>query len=267
MPPLILGTLIGAGTQLIMQALGFGAGSFQQRQEMEYNKEMAEWNNALARENYDYQYKRESAPVMYNQYREFLSPSAAAQAAGGITPNASLSFAPAAQPSSISSTLAQMVGGSFNNIPSALSSFLPNMLGTPQSEELQKKIDQIAKQNDLTAEQIKQAQLLTTKLLTVYAEDASQAKIITDKMRIELRQASFQLNKIRSEASKAEADAEIANWKKDTMKKFGFLPDMDVKSMLINMILQGKSQAAIDTLQATFEEFMTFGKKKFREWW
>ena len=75
------------------------------------------------------------------------------------------------------------------------------------------------------------------------------------------------MNKIRSEASKAEADAEIANWKKDTMKKFGFLPDMDVKSMLINMILQGKSQAAIDTLQATLEEFMTFGKKKFREWW
>ena len=78
MPPLILGALIGAGTQLISQALGFGAGSFQQRQEMEYNKEMAEWNNALARENYDYQYKRESAPAMYNQYRQFLSPSAAA---------------------------------------------------------------------------------------------------------------------------------------------------------------------------------------------
>ena len=267
MPPLILGTLIGAGTQLIMNALGFGAGSFQQRQEMEYNKEMAEWNNAMARENYDYQYKRESAPAMYNQYREFLTPSAAAQAAGGITPSASLSFAPAAQPSSIASTLAQQVGGSFNNVASALAGYLPNLPGTPQSEELQKKIDQIAKQNDLTAEQLKQAQLLTTKLLTVYQEDASQAKIITDKMRIELRQASFELNRIRSEASKAEAEAEISNWRKDTMKKFGFLPDMDVKSMLINMVLQGKSQAAIDTLQATFEEFLSLGKKKFREWW
>ncbi len=267
MDPFMIGFLIAAGTQFISQALGFGAGSFQQRQEMEYNKEMAEWNNALARENYDYQYKRESAPAMYNQYREFLTPSAAAQAAGGITPSASLSFAPAAQPSSIASTLAQQVGGSFNNIPSALAQFLPNMPGTPQSEELQKKIDNIAKQNDLTAEQIKQAQLLTTKLFTVYSEDASQAKIITDRMRIELRQASHQLSKIRSEASKAESEAEIANWRKDTMKKFGFLPDMDVKSMLINMVLQGKSQAAIETLQATFEEFMTIGKKKFREWW
>ena len=267
MPPLILGTLIGAGTQLIMQALGFGAGSYQQRQEMEYNKEMAEWNNALARENYDYQYKRESAPAMYNQYRQFLTPSAAAQAAGGITPNASLSFAPAAQPSSISSPLAQMVGGSFNNIPSALASFLPNMPGTPQSEEMQKRIAQIAKQNDLTAEQIKQAQALTTKVMQVYQEDASQAKILTDRMRIELRQASFQLNKIRSEASKADSEAEIANWRKETMKKFGFLPDMDVKSMLVNMILQGKSQAAIDTLQATLDEFLSIGKKKFREWY
>ena len=203
MPPLILGTLIGAGLNFISQALGFGAGSFQQKQEMEYNKEQAEWNNALARENYDYQYKRESAPAMYNQYREFLTPSAAAQAAGGITPSASLSFAPAAPPSSIASNLAQQVGGSFNNVASALAGYLPNLPGTPQSEELQKRIEQIAKQNDLTAEQIKQAQLLTTKLMTVYAEDASQAKIITDRMRIELRQASFQLNKIRSEASSA----------------------------------------------------------------
>lgn len=266
MDPLILGSLIAAGTQFITQALGFGAGSYQQRQEMEYNKEMAEWNNALARENYDYQYRRESAPAMYNQYREFLSPSAAAQAAGGITPNASLSFAPAAQPSSISSTLAQQVGGSWNNIPSALASFLPNMSGTPQSEEMQKRIAQIAKQNDLTDEQIKQAQALTTKVFQVYQEDASQAKILTKKMTIELNQASHQLSKIRSEASKAEADAEIANWKKDTMKKFGFLPDMDVKSMLINMVLQGKSQAAIETLQATLDEFLSIGKKKFREW-
>ena len=267
MPPLILGTLIGAGTQLIMNALGFGAGSYQQRQEMEYNKEMAEWNNALARENYDYQYKRESAPAMYNQYREFLSPSAAAQAAGGITPSASLSFAPAAQPSSIASPLAQMVGGSFNNIPSALAQFLPNLPGTPQSEELQKQIDNIAKQSDLTTEQIKQAQALTTKVFQVYQEDASQAKILTKKMTIELNQASHTLNKIRSEASKAEADAEIANWRKDTMKQFGFLPYMDVKSMLINMVLQGKSQAAIETLQATLDEFLSLGKKKFREWW
>ena len=267
MDPLILGSLIAAGTQFITQALGFGAGSYQQRQEMEYNKEMAEWNNALARENYDYQYKRESAPAMYNQYREFLTPSAAAQAAGGITPSASLSFAPASQPSSIASTLAQQVGGSFNNVASALAGYLPNLPGTPQSEELQKRIEQIAKQNDLTAEQIKQAQALTTKVMQVYQEDASQAKILTDRMRIELRQASFQLNKIRSEASSAEADAEIANWRKDTIKKFGFLPDMDVKSMLINMILQGKSQAAIDTLQATLDEFLSIGKKKFREWW
>lgn len=266
MPPLILGTLIGAGLNFISQALGFGAGSYQQRQEMEYNKEMAEWNNALARQNYDYQFKRESAPAMYNQYREFLTPSAAAQAAGGITPSASLSFAPAAQPSSIASTLAQQVGGSFNNIPSALASFLPNLPGTPQSEELQKKIDNIAKQNDLTDEQILQAKALTNKVLQVYQEDASQAKIITDRMRIELRQASFQLNKIRSEASKAESDAEIASWRKETMKKFGFLPDMDVKSMLINMVLQGKSQAAIETLQATLDEFLSIGKKKFREW-
>ena len=267
MPPLILGTLIGAGLNFISQALGFGAGSFQQRQEMEYNKEMAEWNNALARQNYDYQYKRESAPAMFNQYREFLTPSAAAQAAGGITPSASLSFSPAAQPSSIASTLAQQVGGSFNNVAGALAGYLPNLPGTPQSEELQKKIDQIAKQNDLTAEQIKQAQALTTKVMQVYQEDASQAKILTDRMRIELRQASFQLNKIRSEASKADSEAEIANWRKETMKKFGFLPDMDVKSMLVNMILQGKSQAAIDTLQATLDEFLSIGKKKFREWY
>ena len=212
MDPLILGSLIAAGTQFITQALGFGVGSFQQRQEMEYNKEMAEWNNSLARENYDYQYRRESAPVMFNQYREFLSPSAAAQAAGGITPNASLSFAPAAQPSSISSPLAQMVGGSFNNIPNALASFLPNMPGTPQSEEMQEKIENIAKQNDLTAEQIQQAKALTAKLLQVYQEDVSQAKILTKKMRIELQQASHELNKIRSEASKAESEAEIANW-------------------------------------------------------
>lgn len=267
MPPLILGTLIGAGLNFISQALGFGAGSFQQKQEMEYNKEQAEWNNALARQNYDYQYKRESAPVMYNQYRQFLTPSAAAQAAGGITPSASLSFAPAAQPSSIASTLAQQVGGSFNNVASALAGYLPNLPGTPQSEELQKKIEQIAKQNDLTAEQIKQAQALTTKVMQVYLEDASQAKLLTDRMRIELRQASHELNRIRSEASKAESEAEIANWRKDTMKKFGFLPDMDVKSMLINMILQGKSQAAIDTLQATLDEFLSLGKKKIREWW
>ncbi len=266
MDPLILGSLIAAGTQFITQALGFGAGSYQQRQEMEYNKEMAEWNNALARSNYDYQYKRESAPAMYNQYRQFLTPSAAAQAAGGITPSASLSFSSAAQPSSIASPLAQMVGGSFNNLPSALAQFLPNLPGTPQSEELQRKIDQIAKQNDLTVEQIKQAQALTTKVMQVYQEDASQAKILTDKMRIELRQASFQLNKIRSEASKADSEAEIANWRKETMKKFGFLPDMDVKSMLINMVLQGKSQAAIDTLQATLDDFLSIGKKKFREW-
>lgn len=177
-----------------------------------------------------------------------------------------MSFAPAAQPSSIASTLAQQVGGSFNNVASALAGYLPNLPGTPQSEELQKRIAQIAKQNDLTDEQIKQAQALTTKVFQVYQEDASQAKILTKKMTIELNQASHQLSKIRSEASKAESEAEIMNWKKDTMKKFGFLPDMDVKSMLINMILQGKSQAAIETLQATLDEFLSLGKKKIREW-
>ena len=267
MPPLILGTLIGAGTQLIMNALGFGAGSFQQRQEMEYNKEMAEWNNAMARENYDYQYRRESAPVMYNQYREFLSPSAAAQAAGGITPNASLSFAPAAQPSSISSSLAQMVGGSFNNIPSALASFLPNLPGTPQSEELQKRIAQIAKQNDLTDEQIKQAQALTTKVFAVYQEDASQAKILTKKMTIELNQASHQLSKIRSEASKAEADAGISNFLIDATATSDIHTHTHHDTILIFLRPPAAAQAAIETLQATLDEFLSIGKKKFREWW
>ena len=103
--------------------------------------------------------------------------------------------------------------------------------------------------------------------MQVYQEDASQAKILTKKMTIELNQASHMLSKIRSEASKADSEAEIANWKKETMKKFGFLPDMDVKSMLINMVLQGKSQAAIETLQATLDEFLSIGKKKFREWY
>lgn len=69
--PLIMSSLIGAGASALSQGAGFLIGNRQMRQEMNYAKEMAEWNNALARQNYDYQYKRESAPVMYNNIGSF----------------------------------------------------------------------------------------------------------------------------------------------------------------------------------------------------
>lgn len=267
MDPLIMSSLIGAGASALSQGAGALFGNAQLRQEMNYAKSMAEWNNILARQNYDYQYLKESPQAMYNLYRGFLSPTAAAQAASGVTPSASLSFSPASPPSGIAGNLAQQVGGSFNNIASALAGFLPNITGTPQSEEMQQRINQIAKQNDLTAEQILQAQQLTGKIWQVYEEDAKQAKLLTAKMNLEIQQAGFALNKLKAEASSAEYDAEILQWKRDTLKKFGFLPDMDAKAMIINMILQGKGKAAIDTISATFKEFLQLGKSKLREWW
>ena len=262
-----MSSLIGAGASALSQGAGAIIGNAQMRQEMNYAKSMAEWNNILARQNYDYQYYKESPQAMYNLYRGFLSPTAAAQAASGVTPSASLSFSPASPPSGIAGNLAQQVGGSFNNIASALSGFLPNIKGTPQSEELNQRINQIAKQNDLTDEQILQARHLTGKIWQVYEEDAKQAKLLTAKMHQEIQQSAYILNKLKAEASSAEYDAEIMQWKRDTLNKFGFLPDMDAKAMIINMILQGKGEAAIDTISATFKEFMQFGKKKFREWW
>lgn len=152
MNPLIMSSLIGAGANALSQGVGAIVGNAQMRQEMNYAKHMAEWNNIMARQNYDYQYNKESPTAMYNLYRGFLSPSAAAQAASGVTPSASLSFSPASPPSGIGGNLAQQVGGSFNNLASALSGYLPNITGTPQSDEMQLRINQIAKQNDLTAE-------------------------------------------------------------------------------------------------------------------
>ena len=262
-----MSSLIGAGASALSQGAGALFGNAQIRQEMNYAKSMAEWNNILARQNYDYQYHKESPQAMYNLYKGFLSPTAAAQAASGVTPSASLSFAPASPPSGIAGNLAQQVGGSFNNIASALAGYLPNIQGTPQSEELQKKIDNIAKQNDLTDEQLLQAHHLTGKLWQVYEEDIKQAKLITAKMHQEIQQSAYILNKLKAEASSAEYNAEILQWKRDTLKQFGFLPDMDAKTMIMNMILQGKSEAVLDTISATFKEFLQLGKKKFREWW
>ena len=274
MNPLIMSSLIGAGASALSQGAGAFIGNAQMRQEMNYAKSMAEWNNILARQNYDYQYHKESPTAMYNLYRGFLSPTAAAQAASGVTPSASLSFSPASPPSGIAGNLAQMVGGSFNNIASALSSYLPNIEGTPQNinagltnKHLHKQIIKIGYDNDLTAEQVKQAQYLSGKLWVTYEEDIKQSRLMTQRLHQDIQKASYEINKIRAEASQAEASAEIEQWKKDTLKQFGFLPDMDAKSMIINMILQGKGKAAIDTISATFKEFLQFGKKKFREWW
>ena len=274
MDPLIMSSLIGAGANALSQGVGAIVGNAQLRQEMNYAKSMAEWNNIFARQNYDYQYIKESPQAIFNLYRGFLSPTAAAQAASGVTPSASLSFSPATLSSGIAGNLAQQVGGSFNNLASALSSYLPNIDGTPQNinagltnKHLQKQIIKIGYDNELSFEQVKQAQYLSGKLWVTYEEDQKQARLMTERLHQDIQKASYEINKLRAEASQAEASAEIEQWKKDTLKQFGFLPDMDAKSMLINMILQGKGRAAIDTISATFKEFMQFGKKKFREWW